>query len=118
MIALIVSFNQVLDVTNNLGQEIKKNKYILVNYCDTKNKFCNILKPKYDELAVQMESSQFVIAFIDCSLNKDACKNNEVNNYPTLNLYISGKLVEEYNFGPKEVVDIKKWLKAWDGKEL
>jgi len=59
---------------------------------------CKKLAPTWDELAAKVEDkSNIKIAKVDCTVEKDVCKQYEVRGYPTLILFNNGKKADTYN---------------------
>merc|ERR1712178_241089 len=70
---------------------------------------CKSMKPAYDKLAAEFESSSSVaIVDVDCTKEQDLCSKNGVKGYPTIKYYLDGE-AKDYQSG-RTYDDMKKFV--------
>lgn len=78
------------------------------------------MAPTWDELALKfIGNSNVKIAKVDCTLseNKALCDQQEIDGFPTVNIYKKGEKIEEYN-GSRSLDDLVEYVtKHSDGHD-
>lgn len=83
---------------------------------------CKRLAPTWDQLSAHFAANDKVkIGKVDCTSeenkNKELCNEQGVSGFPTLNLYMNGEKVSEYN-GKRDIEDLKAFInKQLEGNE-
>ncbi|XP_067934993.1 protein disulfide-isomerase A3-like [Watersipora subatra] len=77
---------------------------------------CKKLAPEYEKAATSLLAADppVPLAKVDCTANTDVCGKYGVSGYPTLKIFRSGELAEDYN-GPREADGIVKYMKTKSG---
>jgi thioredoxin domain-containing protein 5 len=78
---------------------------------------CKRLAPTWEELAAKYVGSDDVkIAKVDCTAdgnaNKELCDAQDVDGFPTLNIYKDGMKITEYT-GKQTLEDLAEFIEAW-----
>jgi len=86
---------------------LESGKYLFVQYWTAWCSLCLSMDTAWEALASTFNEpeSKIIIATVDCVLDKEICEEQKVDDFPTLNLYRSGKLVKTYN-GSLKVEDL------------
>ena len=75
---------------------------------------CKRLAPTWDKLAAEYSDNADVsVAKVDCTQNRDLCKENGIRGYPTLKLFKNGNIdnAEKYR-GGRDFDTLKTWLEG------
>lgn len=90
--------NSVILNANNFAEAIKEGVWVVKHYSPT-CPHCMHMAPEWikvtDELAQQMSEQGVTFGEIDCMANRKTCEDNDVKGFPTINLYIDGRYIEE-----------------------
>ncbi|MDB0599585.1 thioredoxin family protein [Tenacibaculum maritimum] len=78
---------------DNLGEILKGNKTVIVQYSATWCGNCRIMKPKFKKLASENESVAFVI--VDAEKFPESRKLADVSNLPTFATFVNGNFVNQ-----------------------
>jgi len=103
---------------------LQETKYTFVQYWTAWCSDCERMDQEWETMAYNYngyEESPIVIANFDCILYKDMCDEQKIVDFPTLNLYKDGQLVEAYKgpFNAKSfTLFLKKYIKGKKSKEL
>ncbi|ORX88557.1 the third thioredoxin [Basidiobolus meristosporus CBS 931.73] len=77
--------------------------------------YCKRLAPVWQQFSAEnlqsLQSQNFHIGEVDCTLYGSLCDQNKVNGYPTINLYRKGVFVEEYT-GPRSTDALAEYAKS------
>ncbi|KAJ2054054.1 Thioredoxin domain-containing protein 5, partial [Coemansia sp. S155-1] len=90
--------NSVILAQGNFTETTKHGTWIVKHYSPVCH-HCRQMAPEWvkltDELAKQMAGNQILFGEVDCPANKKVCEENHVDGYPTVNLYVNGRYIEE-----------------------
>ncbi|KAJ2904816.1 hypothetical protein GGI21_004239, partial [Coemansia aciculifera] len=90
--------NSIVLDQSNFTEATKSGTWIVKHYSPV-CPHCLKMAPEWvkmtDELAKQMADDQILFGQVDCPANKKICEENHVDGYPTVNVYIDGKYIEE-----------------------
>ncbi|KAJ2733083.1 hypothetical protein IW152_003319 [Coemansia sp. BCRC 34962] len=90
--------NSVILNQRNFTETTKHGVWIVKHYSPVCH-HCRQMAPDWikmtDELAKQMAGNQILFGEVDCPANKKVCEENHVDGYPTVNLYVDGRYIEE-----------------------
>ncbi|WP_024740742.1 thioredoxin family protein [Tenacibaculum maritimum] len=87
---------------DNLGEILKGNKTVIVQYSATWCGNCRIMKPKFKKLASENENVAFVIA--DAEKFPESRKLADVSNLPTFATFVDGNFVNQTQTNKFEVL--------------
>ncbi|CAA0180119.1 Thioredoxin family protein [Tenacibaculum maritimum] len=87
---------------DNLGEILKANKTVIVQYSATWCGNCRIMKPKFKKLASENESVAFVI--VDAEKFPESRKLADVSNLPTFATFVDGNFVNQTQTNKFEVL--------------
>ncbi|MFL0061932.1 thioredoxin family protein [Tenacibaculum maritimum] len=87
---------------DNLGEILKGNKTVIVQYSATWCGNCRIMKPKFKKLASENESVAFVI--VDAEKFPESRKLADVSNLPTFATFVNGNFVNQTQTNKFEVL--------------
>ncbi|CAA0148638.1 thioredoxin family protein [Tenacibaculum maritimum] len=87
---------------DNLGEILKGNKTVIVQYSATWCGNCRIMKPKFKKLASENESVAFVI--VDAEKFPESRKLADVSNLPTFATFVDGNFVNQTQTNKFEVL--------------
>ncbi|KAJ2517371.1 hypothetical protein GGI11_003171 [Coemansia sp. RSA 2049] len=101
------SENSVVLDASNFTQNAQTGVWLVKHYspyCP----HCNRMKPEWtkmtDDLAPELAASGILFGEVNCLENRKLCEENHVDGYPTINLFVNGKFVEEmvvkYRYDP------------------
>ncbi len=120
----LASADQVIELgDSNFEAELENHEVALVMFYAPWCGHCKRLKPEFEKAAKDLKANDPPVALVkvDCTeAGKDTCGRFEVRGYPTLKIFRSGELSQDYN-GPREAAGITKYMKAQVGpssKEL
>lgn len=110
--AIVASVVRSVSVKSLTGVELDKmvadGKTVFAKFFSPKCPHCLRVAPLWEELARKAADTQdFVVAEVDCTLNRDACKRYNVQGVPSLQLIKEGH-VYVYS-GAREVADFAKF---------
>ncbi|KAJ2821411.1 hypothetical protein FBU31_004916, partial [Coemansia sp. 'formosensis'] len=90
--------NSIVLAQGNFTETTKHGTWVVKHYSPICH-HCQQMAPDWvkmtDELAKQMAGSQILFGQVDCPANKKVCEENHVDGYPTVNLYVNGRYIEE-----------------------
>ncbi|KAJ2003314.1 hypothetical protein GGI04_003008, partial [Coemansia thaxteri] len=90
--------NSVVLGLSNFTDTTKKGVWVVKHYSPV-CPHCQLMAPDWvkmtDELAKRMADSQILFGEVSCPDNKKICQDNHVDGYPTVNLYVDGRYIEE-----------------------
>ncbi|KAJ2791945.1 hypothetical protein GGI18_000770 [Coemansia linderi] len=90
--------NSIILNQSNFTETTKRGTWIVKHYSPVCH-HCRQMAPEWikltDELAKQMAGNQILFGEVDCPANKKVCEENHVDGYPTVNLYVNGRYIEE-----------------------
>lgn len=74
---------------------------------------CKRLKPDYVKAAEELKAQGFQaqMAMLDCTVNPQIAEEYKISGFPTIKLFIKGKVVSEYE-GKRTPEDIIKFIKS------
>ncbi|CAA0144258.1 thioredoxin family protein [Tenacibaculum maritimum] len=87
---------------DNLGEILKGNKTVIVQYSATWCGNCRIMKPKFKKLASENENVAFVI--VDAEKFPESRKLADVSNLPTFATFVDGNFVNQTQTNKFEVL--------------
>ncbi|KAG9325565.1 hypothetical protein KVV02_004867 [Mortierella alpina] len=74
---------------------------------------CQRLAPAWEQVAVDHQhlekTKNFKIAEVNCLVEGDICDENGVTGYPTMKLFNSGKVIDDYN-GGRSVTELRQYV--------
>lgn len=103
--------------TEQFRKTIKDTKHVLVSFTAPWCGHCKALKPEMAKAAEQLKDlPEVVLANVDCTVEKDLCKEFEVQGYPTMKWFANSKPTE-YD-GGREKKDIIDYVVKYTGPAL
>jgi len=113
-----LSTANVLELTDSgFDSELENHETALVMFYAPWCGHCKRLKPEFEKASKDLLSNDppVTLAKIDCTEDgKEACNRFEVRGYPTLKIFRSGELSQDYN-GPREAAGIVKYMRSQVG---
>jgi len=88
--------------SDNLGQVIKDNEKVVVQYGATWCGNCKIMKPKMKRLSKDYEGITFL--YVDAEKMPESRKLAEVNNLPTFAVFKGGSLINQIQTNKEEAL--------------
>ncbi|KAJ2743061.1 hypothetical protein GGI20_004027 [Coemansia sp. BCRC 34301] len=90
--------NSIVLDQGNFTEATQRGTWIVKHYSPV-CQHCRQMAPEWtkltDELAKEMAGSQILFGEVDCPANKKVCEENHVDGYPTVNIYVDGRYIEE-----------------------
>lgn len=96
----------------NFAETIANNNYVLAMFYAPWCGHCKTLKPEY-EIAAQKTKGKYVLAKVDCTVEKDLCGQYSIRGYPTVKFFKNGNQLE-YD-GARNADGIISWLDRKSG---
>ncbi|KAF9942972.1 hypothetical protein BGZ67_008603 [Mortierella alpina] len=85
----------------------------LVKFYSPQCGHCQRLAPAWEQVAVDHQhlekTKNFKIAEVNCLVEGDICDENGVSGYPTMKLFKSGKVIDDYN-GGRSVAELSQYV--------
>lgn len=117
-----VGYEQELDPSDVVSMRSKEfyealnsGKLLFVQYWTAWCSECLNMDPAWETVAANYNDkegqSKYIIATVDCILDKEICDEQKVDDFPTLNLYQNGKLLSTYT-GSHTFKDMSAFLDA------
>ncbi|KAJ2331782.1 hypothetical protein GGI00_003100, partial [Coemansia sp. RSA 2681] len=98
VVARTYDANSIVLDQGNFTENTKHGTWIVKLYSPVCH-HCRQMAPEWvkmtDELAKQMADSQIRFGEVDCPANKKLCEENHVDGYPTVNIYVDGRYIQE-----------------------
>lgn len=95
------------------SKAISNDSLVFVKFYSPRCPHCQAMAPAFLNVSQTMRSNKtpVVLAEVDCLrlINRRLCDDNVAAGYPTLRLFRSSRLIDEYH-GPREAVSMVKWL--------
>ncbi|CAO3563885.1 unnamed protein product [Mortierella alpina] len=109
--AMLVHASDVLSLTADTfkASVSPEQNIILVDFYAPWCGHCQNLEPEYEAAATQLKEAGVPLAKVDCTVEKDLCKQYEVTGYPTLKVFKAG-VPKDYK-GPRKTDGIVSYLK-------
>ncbi|KAF9271293.1 protein disulfide-isomerase precursor, partial [Mortierella alpina] len=109
--AMLVHASDVLSLTADTFKTSvsPEQKIILVDFYAPWCGHCQNLEPEYEAAATQLKEIGVPLAKVDCTTEKELCKQYEVTGYPTLKVFKAG-VPKDYK-GPRKTDGIVSYLK-------
>jgi len=77
---------------------------------------CKRLAPTWEEFAAANKDADFLVAEVDCTVQKDICNKYQIRGYPTIKYLRAGEAPVEYS-GARTKDAFQTWVKAFGKKE-
>lgn len=93
------------NITTTFESAVKSEKSTVVLFYTPWCQYFLKFEPVWDSLV----NDKVIFAYVDCTISRNICQEENIQGYPTLRMYHNGEFVERYR-SKKSSQDILKWI--------